>query len=87
MCFARDMSLQDGKRTCITARTKGVIYMININCPCKRKKCERYGDCEACRAHHKDKKHPPYCERKNRIRKHCADGTGNKTAKKERDGI
>lgn len=37
--------------------------MINNNCPCKRKKCERHGNCEACLAHHKDKKHPPYCER------------------------
>lgn len=61
--------------------------MINDNCPCKREKCERHGDCEVCRAHHTDKKHPPYCERKKRIRKHCADGANNKTAKKERDGI
>lgn len=61
--------------------------MINDKCPCKREKCERYGDCEACRAHHKNKNHPPVCERKNRIRKHCADSANNKTAKKERDGL
>ena len=23
-----------------------------IKCPCKSLKCERYGDCEACMAHH-----------------------------------
>lgn len=35
-------------------------------CPCVRKRCERYGDCERCIEHHKDhKKYPgPYCERK-----------------------
>ena len=28
--------------------------MINekIDCPCKRVKCERHGDCAACMAHH-----------------------------------
>ena len=29
--------------------------MDNINCPCKRTKCERYGNCDTCRAHHNDK--------------------------------
>ena len=35
-------------------------------CPCVRKKCERFGKCEECIAHHKThKKYPlPYCTRK-----------------------
>jgi hypothetical protein len=34
-------------------------------CPCVRKKCERYGKCEECIAHHKThKKYPEaYCKR------------------------
>lgn len=38
----------------------------NDNCPCKKKKCERHGDCDACRKHHAESKHqrPVYCERK-----------------------
>lgn len=32
-------------------------------CPCKRKKCKRFGDCRGCRAHHGEKGTPPYCER------------------------
>lgn len=24
----------------------------NPNCPCKRIKCERHGDCTACKEHH-----------------------------------
>lgn len=36
----------------------------NENCPCKRIKCERHGDCAACRAHHtQKKKYPSTCER------------------------
>ncbi|MGN1443656.1 MAG: hypothetical protein ACI4XE_07390 [Acutalibacteraceae bacterium] len=27
--------------------------MQNENCPCKRTKCERYGKCDECRAHHR----------------------------------
>lgn len=36
------------------------------NCPCKRKKCVRHGNCEECIAHHKEKetKYEPYCMRK-----------------------
>lgn len=30
--------------------------MENENCPCKRVKCERHGDCAACRAHHSSTK-------------------------------
>lgn len=33
------------------------------DCPCKRKKCERHGNCVLCREHHKTKKKPIYCER------------------------
>ena len=37
-----------------------------INCPCKRIKCERHGDCKACREHHNAKKRKviPACDRK-----------------------
>lgn len=43
-------------------------------CPCKRKKCARFGDCEACRAHHLEKGSPPYCERLAGRRKKQANG-------------
>lgn len=34
------------------------------DCPCKRVKCKRHGDCAACRAHHQEKnKHPVACDR------------------------
>lgn len=34
------------------------------SCPCKRTKCERYGDCRACRNHHKTVKGTPVsCDR------------------------
>lgn len=37
---------------------------IKKDCPCKRIKCERHGQCEACREHHMLKKKTlPYCER------------------------
>ncbi len=36
----------------------------NRNCPCKKLKCPRHGDCAACKQHHAThKKYPPYCER------------------------
>ena len=36
---------------------------INKDCPCKKTKCERHGQCEVCREHHKlKKKILPYCE-------------------------
>lgn len=37
--------------------------MINNNCPCKKKNCERHGDCEACRAYHAESKRKRPCER------------------------
>ena len=34
------------------------------DCPCKKLKCPRHGDCAACRQHHSTQsKLPPYCER------------------------
>jgi hypothetical protein len=34
------------------------------NCPCKRIKCERHGNCAACKEHHyTKKKYLPACER------------------------
>ena len=32
------------------------------DCPCKRKKCKRHGDCEACRAHHAKSRRKLPCE-------------------------
>ena len=39
--------------------------LISQVCPCKRKKCERHGNCDACRAHHHDssRKALTACER------------------------
>ena len=39
--------------------------LISQGCPCKRKKCERHGNCDACRAHHHDssRKSLTACER------------------------
>mgnify|MGYP005608278975 FL=1 len=38
--------------------------MENETCPCKRVKCERHGDCAACKEHHSSqKKCPTACER------------------------
>ncbi|WP_176718780.1 MULTISPECIES: hypothetical protein [Caloranaerobacter] len=36
------------------------------NCPCPKKKCERFGKCEECREFHKKKNRLPYCERPKR---------------------
>ncbi|MDD4074816.1 MAG: GNAT family N-acetyltransferase [Eubacteriales bacterium] len=51
--------LTDGIRyTPMTCRLK------NPDCPCKRTRCSRHGDCAACRAHHKDEKQQAvFCER------------------------
>ena len=40
--------------------------MTNENCPCKKKKCERHGNCEACREHYAEskRKRPVSCEKK-----------------------
>lgn len=43
---------------CVTQRT---------DCPCKRTRCQRHGDCVFCREHHKaDKKNTVYCQRPTR---------------------
>ncbi len=41
-----------------------------VACPCKKVKCERHGNCEACRAYHaaSKRKRPCYCEREKYIR-------------------
>jgi len=38
---------------------------INESCPCKRKKCERHGNCDECRKHHAGSKRqlPVACEK------------------------
>ena len=40
--------------------------MTNENCPCKKKKCERHGNCEACREHYVEskRKRQVACEKK-----------------------
>ena len=42
--------------------------MENKDCPCRKKKCERHGKCDECRAHHEASKRqrPVACERKKR---------------------
>ncbi len=47
--------------------------MINENCPCKKKKCPRHGDCIACRSYHAQskRKRPVYCDKKIVVRKFC----------------
>lgn len=38
-------------------------------CPCKKKKCPRHGNCEECIPYHKNKGKLPYCERKGFLKK------------------
>jgi hypothetical protein len=42
---------------------------MNEQCPCPKKSCRRYGDCDECRAHHLKKKSYPFCERDDLIEK------------------
>ncbi len=37
--------------------------IVGANCPCKKTKCERYGNCDACRAYHSESKRKRPCER------------------------
>lgn len=39
--------------------------MENKTCPCKKKKCERHGNCDECRKHHSESKRqrPVACEK------------------------
>lgn len=37
--------------------------MINENCPCKKKKCERHGNYDDCKKHHAQSKRERPCER------------------------
>jgi len=51
----------------------------NLDCPCKRVKCPRHGDCRACKAHHRLKNRtPPACERTGRTK-----GTGSRQRSKD----
>ena len=47
--------------------------MINENCPCKKKKCERYGKCDECRKYHAELKRqrPVACEKEKRDEHAC----------------
>lgn len=38
-------------------------------CPCRKISCKRHGDCDACRAHHRNSKYPPYCESRRALQK------------------
>lgn len=44
--------------------------MENRDCPCKKKKCERHGKCDECRAYHAAFKpqQPVACEREHKKR-------------------
>ncbi len=41
--------------------------VVGANCPCKKTKCERYGNCDACRAYHSESKRKRPCERSNYV--------------------
>lgn len=51
--------------------------MENKDCPCKKKKCERHGMCDECRAHHAESKRqrPVACEKK-KMKVLCIPGNG-----------
>ena len=55
-----------GKYRFLKLQIYGVKMIINENCPCKRKKCERHGKCDECRKHHaeSERQRPVYCEKK-----------------------
>ena len=38
--------------------------MENRDCPCKKKKCPRHGNCAACREHHAQTGRSVACERR-----------------------
>lgn len=48
--------------------------IINENCPCKRKQCERHGKCDECRKHHAEFKRPMRvaCEREKKNRRNMS---------------
>lgn len=47
--------------------------MINEHCPCKKKKCERHGNCDECRKYHAESKRqrPVACEKEKRNEHTC----------------
>ena len=58
--------LGGGKYSFLKLQIYGAKMIINENCPCKRKKCERHGKCDECRKHHaeSERQRPVYCEKK-----------------------
>ena len=52
--------------------------MTREDCPCRRVKCKRFGDCDACIAHHREKRLPPACKREEKPKKSRRDD-GNMT--------
>lgn len=63
--------------------------MINENCPCKKKKCERHGRCDECRKYHAESKRqrPVACEKGKKG--HSSEGliTTDKIQKRDREKI
>lgn len=52
-------------------------------CSCKKKDCERHGNCAACIAHHKaHKRYAPYCMRESRQARRRKTGRTEETDKK-----
>lgn len=47
----------------IELHTNEINKYLNIDCPCKRTNCERYGKCDECRAHHHGKNSLTKCEK------------------------
>ena len=39
------------------------VIMVKEDCPCKKKSCERHGNCDACKAYHAESKRKRPCER------------------------
>lgn len=40
---------------------------VKVNCPCKKARCVRHGNCDACRAYHAESKRRRPCERYKRL--------------------
>ena len=47
----------------------------SVDCPCRRTKCPRHGDCTACREHHRasGRKKRTYCEKRAQKQAHKAE--------------
>lgn len=55
--------MQHSPEPCAAEGTKDIRMQLVKDCPCKRRKCPRFGNCEACRAHHAASKRPRPCEK------------------------